>query len=219
MAITREVFVTGGTGYMGRALCERLLARGHHIRALVRPGSQSRLAPGCDAVAGDALDASTFASQVRTGETFVQLVGVAHPGPTKAKQFRTIDLASAIAGIDAARAAGAAQFVYVSVAQPAPAMRAYVEARMEAEAHLAASGLARTILRPWYVLGPGHRWPLVLLPAYWILERIPATRETAMRLGFVTLEQMVTALAWAIENPPSGSRILDVAAIRAASLD
>ena len=209
------MFMTGGTGYMGRALCERLLAAGHRVHALVRPGSETRLAPGCEAVGGDALDASTFASRVNAGETFVQLVGVAHPSPAKAAQFRTVDLASARAGIDAARRAGVSHFVYVSVAQPAPAMRAYVEARMEAEAYLAASGLERTMLRPWYVLGPGHRWPLVLAPAYWILERLPATRATALRLGFVTLEQMVGALAWAVENPPAGSRILDVPAIRA----
>ena len=215
MAIARDVFVTGGTGYMGRALCERLLARGHRVRALVRAGSGSRLAPGCEAVEGNALEASTFASRVRAGDTFVQLVGVAHPSPAKAAQFRSIDLASARAGIDAARTAGAAHFVYVSVAQPAPAMRAYVQARVEAEAHLAASGLASTVLRPWYVLGPGHRWPLVLLPAYWILERLPPTRDTALRLGFVTLGRMVTALAWAVENPPAQSRVLDVPAIRA----
>jgi uncharacterized protein YbjT (DUF2867 family) len=208
------VFVTGGTGYMGRALCERLLGRGHKVRALVRPGSETRLAPGCVPVRGDALDASTFSSQVRPGETFVQLVGVAHPSPAKAAEFRSVDLASAIAGIDAARTAGAAHFVYVSVAQPAPVMHAYVEARREAEAHLAASGLARTILRPWYVIGPGHRWPLVLLPAYWLLELVPATRESAQRLGLVTLEQMAQALAWAVETPPRDERVMDVRAIR-----
>lgn len=214
---TREAFVTGGTGYMGRALCARLVERGHRVRALVRPGSEKRLAPGVEAVMGDALDASTFAARVREGETFVQLVGVAHPGPAKAAQFLSVDLASARAGIDAARAARAGHFVYVSVAHPAPVMRAYVQARLEAESHLAASGLPATILRPWYVLGPGHRWPVVLVPAYWLLERVPGTRESARRLGLVTLAQMVAALVRAVEEePPEGQRVLDVPAIREA---
>ncbi|HXF79866.1 MAG TPA: NAD(P)H-binding protein [Usitatibacter sp.] len=214
----REVFVTGGTGYMGRALCARLVERGHRVRALVRPGSGKRLAAGAEAVTGNALDASTFADQVREGETFVQLVGVAHPGPAKAAQFVSVDLASARAGIDAARSARAGHFVYVSVAHPAPVMRAYVQARLEAEAHLAASGLTATVLRPWYVLGPGHRWPLVLAPAYWILERVPVTREGARRLGLVTLAQMVAALVRAVEEePPEGTRVLDVPAIREAA--
>jgi hypothetical protein len=76
-----------------------------------------------------------------------------------------------------------------------------------------------TVLRPWYVLGPGHRWPVVLLPFYALAERIPAWRDGALRLGLVRLEQMATALTCAIECPPSrGISIVGVPAIRAARL-
>ena len=37
----RQVFVTGGTGYLGGALLPALLARGHRVRALARPGASS----------------------------------------------------------------------------------------------------------------------------------------------------------------------------------
>ena len=40
------VFVTGGTGYMGRALIELLLTRSHVVHALARPGSERKLFPG-----------------------------------------------------------------------------------------------------------------------------------------------------------------------------
>jgi uncharacterized protein YbjT (DUF2867 family) len=53
---TRRVFITGGTGYLGRALAARLLERGHEVRALVRRGSESKLPRGCEAVTGDPLD-------------------------------------------------------------------------------------------------------------------------------------------------------------------
>src|SRR5262245_44017464 len=36
-------FVTGATGFIGRYLVERLLARGARVFALVRPGSASKL--------------------------------------------------------------------------------------------------------------------------------------------------------------------------------
>jgi uncharacterized protein YbjT (DUF2867 family) len=179
------------------------------VRAVVRPGSERKLPRGCEPVLGDALDEASLASQVRRGETFVQLVGVAHPAPSKAPLFRTVDLASALASISAAKTAGAAHFVYVSVAQPAPVMKDYVAARAEAEAALRASGLVATVLRPWYVLGPGHRWPYLLMPLFGLLKRLPRTRETARRLGFVTLRQMLAALVEAVENPPeSGIRIV-----------
>lgn len=213
---SRRVFVTGGTGYLGRALIPRLVERGHDVRALVREGSESKLPRGCEAVAGDPLDESSFAGRVEPSDTFVQLVGVPRPSPAKARQFREIDLVSGRASVSAARAAGVSHFVYVSVAQPAPVMKAYWEARAEVEGLLRASGVPATVLRPWYVLGPGHRWPYLLKPFYYVCERLPSTRETALRLGFVTHAQMTDALVRAVEEPAEDFRVLTVPEIRAA---
>jgi len=208
------VFVTGATGYMGRRLCAELVARGHIVRGLARKGSEGRLAIGCEAVIGNALDAATYRDRVEGCGVLVHLVGVAHPSPAKAAEFRSIDLASAREAIAAALAAGVGRFVYVSVAHPAPLMREYIAARTEGEAALRESGMDAVILRPWYVLGPGHRWPYVLIPAYWILGALPATREGARRLGMVTLSQMVRALAAAVEHPDRGVRVVDAQAIK-----
>ncbi|MGA8311716.1 MAG: NAD(P)H-binding protein [Terriglobales bacterium] len=208
------VFVTGGTGYVGRPLITRLLKRGHEVRALVRPGSEAKLPPGCQAVFGDALDGSSYAAHIRPSNTFVQLVGVAHPNPRKAAEFRSIDLASGRGAIEAASAAGVQHFVYVSVAHPAPVMKDYIHVRSECEAMIRQSGMNATILRPWYVLGPGHRWPYLLLPVYKIMEWLPSTRPGAIRLGLVTLEQMCQALVHAVETPTQGVRVVEVAQIR-----
>ncbi len=66
------------------------------------------------------------------------------------------------------------------------------------------------------MLGPGHRWAYSLRPFYALLERVPATRATARRLGLVTLPQTIAALVWAIENPPPAGavRLLEVEEIR-----
>jgi uncharacterized protein YbjT (DUF2867 family) len=212
--IGHRVFVTGGTGYLGRRLVVRLLSRGHRVAALARPGSEWRLPSACEVVRGNALDGTTFAHAVAPADTFVQLVGTPHPSPSKAKQFVAIDLASIRASVSAATAAAISHFVYVSVAHPAPVMKAYVAVRAEGEALLAAAGLRATILRPWYVLGPGHRWAAVLVPLYWIAERIPSTRDTALRLGLVTLRQMAAALVHAVEHPPPTTRVVTVPEIR-----
>lgn len=164
-------------------------------------------------VTGNPFDRTTFAHAIAPADTLVQLVGVPHPSPSKARQFVEIDLRSAVESIAAAKDAGVAHFVYVSVAQPAPVMRAYQTARAEAERVLLMSGLHHTVVRPWYVLGPGHRWPHALSPAYWLLERLPATRDAAKRLGLVTIDQMVSALAGAVENPVA-SRVIEVPEIR-----
>src|ERR1700745_963102 len=155
----RNVFIAGGTGYMGQRLIPRLLRRGHEVRALVRAGSEKKLPPGCIAVIGNALDGGGYSESVSPADTFVQLVGVAHPSPVKVAEFKKIDLPAGLAAISAAKSAGVRHFVYVSVAHPAPMMHAYIAVRTECEAAIDAAGLNATILRPWYVLGPGHRWP------------------------------------------------------------
>ncbi len=214
MASTKHVFLTGGTGYLGRALAIELIRRGHEVTALVRQGSETKVPTRGQAVLGNALDHTTYASAVAPADTFVHLVGVPHPSPAKAAQFRTVDLASAREAVKAATIAKVTHFIYVSVAHPAPVMKAYWTARVEAESLIAQAGLNATILRPWYVLGPGHRWPLVLVPFYWIAEHIPATRESARRLGLVSHRQMIDALVWSVEHPARGTRVLSVPDIR-----
>src|ERR1700674_1174981 len=210
----RSVFVTGGTGFMGRNLIVELVHRKYVVQALARHGSEHKLPHGCKVIPGDALDKNSFVSQIPPADTFVQLIGVTHPNPAKKDEFRAVDLGSARAAIEAAREAGIRHFVYVSVAQSAPVMKFYVGVRAEAEKMVRESGMNATILRPWYVLGPGRQWPLLLKPMYWLMERIPATRESALRLGLVTLEQMVGALVRSIENPANGIRVLGVREIR-----
>jgi len=212
-----SVFITGASGFLGFSLSRELLRRGHRVGGLVRRGSEHRVAPGCEGVTGDPLDASTYRQSVTACDTLVHLVGVSHPSPAKAQQFRTVDLASANQAISAALACGVGHFVYVSVAHPAPVMKEYIAARVEGEAALRKSGLNATVLRPWYVLGPGRRWPILLLTMYWLMGALPATRESAQRLGLVTLKQMTNTLVWAVEQPAAGFRVLDVGQIRRSS--
>jgi uncharacterized protein YbjT (DUF2867 family) len=210
---SNTIFLTGGTGYMGSRLAPLLLASGHDVRALTRIPSVAHLPAGCHPVFGNAVSGG-YESYVPAGCTFVHLVGVSHPSPAKAAEFKSVDLAALRIAVSTARAAQVRHFVFVSVAHPAPAMKAYVAVRQECEQLIQESGLNATILRPWYVLGPGHRWPYTLVPLYWLMERIPSTRESARRLGLVTLPQMLNALVAAISKPCQGLRILDVPAIR-----
>lgn len=208
------MFVTGGTGYLGVPLIRELLRRGHTVRALVRPGSGGELPPEASRVVGNALDAVTYRDHITPADTLVHLVGTPRPSPAKAAEFRQVDLVSVEVAVMAALHAGIRHFIYLSVAQPAPIMRAYVEVRRQGEALIRASGLVATFLRPWYVLGPGHRWPWLLVPMYAVMSVVPATSEGARRLGLVTRRQMVDALVRAVEDPPEWVRVMEVPEIR-----
>ena len=212
------VFVTGGTGYIGRPLIATLLEKNRKVLVLTRAGSAHKVPSGAVPVTGNALDAATFADAIPRGATLVHLVGTPHPSPAKAAEFQQVDLASIKATVTAAKQAGVQHLVYVSVAHPAPIMQAYIAVRREGERLVTTSGIRATILRPWYVLGPGHRWPYLLAPVYAVLRWFPRSRDGANRLGLVTRRAMVAALVRAVEMPPNGSvRIVEVPQIRQAA--
>ena len=217
-ADARRVFITGGTGYLGSELIPVLLERGHRVRALVRPTSTAKLSGGCEVVSGDPLDASSYRNLVQPADTFIHLVGVPHPSPRKGELFRTVDLVAAREAIRVAAELGIRHFIYMSVAHPAPVMKAYIAVRKQCEDLIRQQHLDATILRPWYVLGPGHRWPRALLPLYKLAEWLPVTRQGARRLGLVTLQEMIIGMAQAVESPAHGVRIVEVPEIRAAQL-
>lgn len=212
----KSVFITGGTGYVGRPLIETLSREPVNVTAVARPVSVSKLPSGCTRIVGDVLDSRSYCDHVPSGCTFVHLVGVSHPAPWKANEFRSIDLVSMEQSLAAAKHAGARHFVFVSVAHPAPVMRSFIQVRMRCEELISSSGIAATILRPWYVLGPGHYWPYALLPFYKLFEAIPATRKGAVRLGLVKRAEVVKALAIAALSPvTAGVHVLETPEIRA----
>ena len=132
-----QVFVSGGTGYLGRELIPLLLGRGHAVGSIIRPGSERKLPRGCVAIPGNALDGTTFADAIAPADTFIHLTGTPKPAPWKERQFRAVDLVSLKASVDAAARSGSIRhFIYVSVAHPAPIMHTYLAVRRECEEYL-----------------------------------------------------------------------------------
>ncbi len=189
---------------MGQRLIPLLLARGHRVRVVARESSAGHVPAGAVPVIGDALNEESVAGALQPDDTLIHLVGTPHPNPAKVREFQQVDLASIRATVIAAKRVGISHLVYVSIAQPAPVTRAYLAVRAMGEAIIKQTGLTATILRPWYVLGPGHWWPMVLMPLYKIAELFPSTRASAQRLGLIIIGQMVNALVDGVENPAAG---------------
>ena len=211
----KEVFITGATGYIGKRLTKQLRQRGHRVIALVRKGSENKVVANAETIVADPFDHTSFHSSIPKGSVFVQLLGVSHPSPKKAKQFKEIDLRSVKASADAAATAETSHFIYISVAMaPSKLMAEYQAVRKEGEEYCKSKYLKCTFIRPWYVLGPGHFWPVLLLPLYGIAEIIPSLQKRARSMAFVTIGQMLRTLITAVEADPLPLRIIEIRNIR-----
>lgn len=210
----QDIFITGGTGYIGTRLIKALQNGQYNIRALVRKGSENKLPQGCVLIAGNALNATSYQNAIEPASTFVHLVGVAHPSPAKTEQFKKIDLVSIQEAVKAAVHANVAHFIYLSVSlYPTKIMKDFQQVRAEGEELLLQTNLKTSFIRPWYVLGPGHWWPILLKP-FLFIAKYAGKREAAINLDTVTLKQMIDTLLYAIKNPPEKNAVYDVPKIK-----
>jgi uncharacterized protein YbjT (DUF2867 family) len=131
----------------------------------------------------------------------------------------TVFITGVTASAHAAAAAGVAHFVYVSVTMTGSGvMAAYENVRKKGEEICRQIQLNCTFIRPWYVIGPGHYWPVLLLPLYGIAELVPSWRRKARAMSFVSLRQMINSLIVAVESDPSPLRIMELREIRKVKL-
>ncbi len=155
-----SLFLTGGTGFVGRALLARLLARpAGDVTCLVRDPARLVLPAGGRTprvVRDDLSNVEALAAAMQGCDVVLHLA--ASTGKATAAAHRHANLEGTRTLIAAARQAGVPRFIYVStIAAGFPDQRFYPYAASKAAAEVAVreSGLDWTIIRPTIVLGPG----------------------------------------------------------------
>jgi uncharacterized protein YbjT (DUF2867 family) len=143
------ILVVGATGYLGRETTKLLLQRGEGVRVMARtPSKADELKKlGAEIVQGDLIDRTSL---VRACQGVDRVLASAHSVMGKGKyRSEYVDGDGHRALIDAAKKAGAAHFVYVSIldARPDHPLGLW-RIKYQTEEYLKASGLSYTILRP-----------------------------------------------------------------------
>jgi nucleoside-diphosphate-sugar epimerase len=168
-----RALVTGCNGFLGHALARALLGRGHEVRALVRPGRDTKVleALGVELARGDALDPEALARAVRDCPLVFHLAGVRRAA--NRDDFTRGNVLSTRLLLDACeRAGGVARFVLAgSLAACGPSREGrredepfephewYGESKAEAERLVFTyrERLPVSVARPPRIMGPGDR--------------------------------------------------------------
>ena len=146
------ILVAGATGSLGSEIVQRLLKRGQRVRALVRQTSDrtkvdSLERAGAEIAQGDLKQRDTLDDACRGARVVISTVSMIVTG-REDDSFAATDSAGTRQLIDAARAAGAEQFVFVSVDTSRVPDSPLMTAKREVEEYLKRSGLTYTILHP-----------------------------------------------------------------------
>ena len=151
-----NILVLGGTGYVGRAVCERLAERSSAGRIVVPTrrlahGDRVRALPTVELVQADVHDPAQLAKLVARADAVVHLVAILH-GSAAAFQQVHVELPRKLAA--ACTAVGVRRLVHVSALGVGPgAPSNYLRSKTEGEAVLQAAGLELSVLRPSVIFG------------------------------------------------------------------
>jgi uncharacterized protein YbjT (DUF2867 family) len=210
------LIVVGATGMLGGAITRELLRQGRRVRVLARSpeGAGPLAAAGAEPVLGDLKDPPSLAAALRGVDTVVTTANSAMRGGGDTVQ--TVDLDGNRHLVDAARAAGVRQFVFVSALgagaeSPVP----FMQAKGRTEEHLRASGIPYTILAPNAFM---EVWAagVVGAPAR-AGQPVTLVGEGRRRHSFISLRDVAQLAVKSVGHPAAVDRYLPVGGPEAVS--
>ncbi len=169
----RRVFVTGGTGFVGRAVVQALRAEGCAVRCLVRRGSERDLhgLGAIERVEGDVMARQSLNEGMAGCDAVVHLVGIIREHPASGATFERVHTQGTINVLEAAAAVGARRYVHMSALGTRLGARSrYHRTKWAAEEAVRASPIPWTIFRPSIIYGRGDAFVSMLAG---VIERLP----------------------------------------------
>src|ERR1051326_5109210 len=159
-----NVFVTGGTGFIGSHVVRALLKRGHKVAVLARDRARAQHLYRWDKVEvceGDITDMDSMKRAMAGRECVINCVQFPnHPveNPSKGWTYMEVDGKGTARRVEAARSVGVGKFVYLSGAGTREGKtQPWFQAKLMAERAIRQSGMDWTIFRPSWVYGPEDR--------------------------------------------------------------
>jgi uncharacterized protein YbjT (DUF2867 family) len=203
------IVVAGSTGVLGFEVCRRLRQMGKPVRALVRATSNpdrvaALAAAGCEVAVGDLRDRTSLDAACRDASAVISTV----TSVTTAKEGDSIAATDGEGNrnlVDAAVAARAKQFIFISFDADAVPDCPLVDAKKEVEGHIRKSGLTWTILQPDYFM---ESWlgPVLFADPSAGTARFYGSGDIPAR--YIAVADVAEVTARCVDNPQAKNRVI-----------
>jgi uncharacterized protein YbjT (DUF2867 family) len=207
-----RVLLTGGTGYVGRMLREKIHEDGHQVRLLVRKGSVTAVGPSdpYEVVRGDIMDTHACLRAADGCEAVVNLVGIIREYPRDGTTYQALHTEATHNIADAARRMGIERFVQMSALGARPDARSrYHVTKFEAEEIVRQSNMRWTIFRPSVIFHSGCEFIRQLVD---LVRRpvVPVIDGGKALLQPISLENVTGPMARCLHMPETQDRVYEM---------
>lgn len=199
-----KVFITGATGFVGNEVLRQLVAAGHGVRALVRPGSEKKLAvlDNVEVHHGDATDPATLSGALAGCDAVIHLVGIIREFPDRGVTFERLHVEATGNVLAAAQEQGVRRYLHMSSNGTGPAgTTGYHRTKWQAEGAVRGSGLDWTIFRPSLIFGPGGEFVAMLADLIRKTPVVPVIGDGKYRMQPVAVAQVAESFVRALSMP------------------
>ena len=207
-----KILVTGGTGFVGTHVVNRLLHRGHAVAVLARDPrkARNRFNRPVEIAEGSVLDRDQLAAAAAGRDAVVHLVGVINE-----KGGQTFDRMHREATenvVAAAKSAGVRRYLHMSaMGSSDDSPSEYGRTKAAGEKAVRASGLDWTIFRPSIIFGQGDGFVSLLAPIVRMNPGfIPVIGPGTTKFQPVAIEDVARVFADALEKPEAIGRAFEV---------
>lgn len=195
-----KIFLTGGTGFVGREILAQLLQSGHSVRALVRNKEALDKQKRLEAVVGDITDATSLANLLHGCDAIINLVGIIREFSKHGITFKRLHIEATQNMLWAANQQGISRFLQMSAnGTCANARTGYHKTKWAAEQLVRQSGLAWTIFRPSLIFGPRDQFVNMLAKLIQSLPMIPVMGDGKYRLQPVSVANVAAGFVKGLE--------------------
>lgn len=208
-----NIFLSGGTGFVGGHLRRALLEKGHRIRLLAHKRGDG-FEDGVEVVEGDVTRPDTFAAHLAGCDAAINLVGIIREFPAQGITFEKLLVQATRNMVDGAKGAGIKRYLQMSALGTRPnATSAYHRSKFLAEEYVRASGLDYTIFRPSIIFGPKDDFINKLAGYIKGYPAVPVIGDGKYRLQPIAADDVARCFTMALEMPETVGKTYEICGI------
>jgi uncharacterized protein YbjT (DUF2867 family) len=200
MTDASQIFITGGTGFVGTEIQKAL--KGHKLKLLVREGAVGQRNPDATYVKGDITDPGSLRGAMDGCSTVIHLVAIiAEEGDATFDKIIRQGTENAVAE---AKCAGVEHFMLMSAmgVRNDPRYPYYI-AKYRAEELVKQSGIPYTIFRPSIIFGPNDGFINQLAELVRSAPLVPIAGSGKSLFQPVSVTEVARSFDWAVDHPES----------------